>query len=321
MRRLIIAAVLLALAAPACLKRIDHAQNKKRSVKNELRYGPIEAYGARCDHEKWDVPYAPDQPYSKDLTLDVYWNDHEGAVPVIINIHGGAWEVGDKRSLDAVFRSKFIANRGYVVMSINYRMKPEVPIQTQVEDVFGAVIWAKENAAKFGGDPERVGVTGGSAGGHLTTMVAWASDDPYFVPTSHANSQYRPDVKAAVPLYGVYDLEELLSLGNDYLKPITYSYFTGAKGKDEQAEIFAHVSPKNHLRPGLPPTFFICGDRDEFDLYHDAQAYSERLRELNVPTGLYTARGEIHAFELDYYTPNSKEAMEATVAWFDQYLK
>jgi acetyl esterase/lipase len=321
MKKWAVVLVACLVATSGCLKAYDRTMNQRRAVKNHLEYGPMELYGAKCDHELWDVPYAPGLPYSKYLTLDVYWNEHEGPAPIVIQVHGGGWEVGDKRSLESVFKSKYLTAHGYVVMSVNYRMKPEVPIQKQVEDVMAAVIWAKENAARFGGDPNKVGVTGGSAGGHLTAMIAWASNDPYFKPTSPGSTAYRADVKAAVPFYGVYDLEELLMLHNEYLRPITYSYFTGKRDKQEQNKVLLHVSPKYHLRKDLPPTFFICGDRDEFDIYHDAQTFTEQLRELGVPTGLYTAQGAKHAFDLDYGTQNTKEAMEAMVGWFDKYLK
>jgi acetyl esterase/lipase len=268
-----------------------------------------------------DIAFAPDEPGAELLTLDVYYNDHDGLQPIIVNIHGGGWIMGDKEATTLVFRSKYLAGRGYVVASVNYRLLPDYPIHLQVEDVMGAVIWIKENAAEFGADPARVGVTGSSAGGHLAAMVAWAGNDPFFTPTGHADSEYDSDVLAAVPFYGVYDMERQLDQGKVILK-----YFTGArrllrmKG-EERDEYLGHISPKHHLSPDVPPTLFVCGDQDEFGLYPDSVDYAKRLEELGVDTGLYTARGAKHSFDIYYAEDYTQEAMEATVAWFDRYLK
>ena len=313
--------LILAALLPACSKHLAQALEKKTAKDSFMMYGPMEFYGARSEHVVTDVPYAANEPYSRDLTLDVYWNDHSGKAPIVVNIHGGGWMIGDKQAANSVYRSKYLAARGYVVANVNYRMLPGAPIQTQVEDVMGAVIWMKENAARFGADPCRVGVTGGSAGGHLTVMVAWASDDPYFQPTGHSASAYRADVKAAVPFYAALELEEALGLGNEDLKPWSEAYFTRTARASDRALIFEHISPKNHLSKNIPPTFFICGTQDEFGFYHDALAYRDRLLELGVPTGLYSALGAPHGFDARYGEKYSTEALKATADWFDKYLK
>ncbi len=304
-----------------CLKKYAAIQETKASKKAYFEYGPIEFHGARAEHTLTDIPYARSEQYSEYLTADLYWNDHDAPMPIVINIHGGGWEIGDKRMSNSVFRAKYLAARGYLVISVNYRMLPAVPIQTQVEDVMGAVIWAKENAAEYGGDPEKIGVMGGSAGGHLTTMVAWASDDDFFTPTGHADSELDSDVLAAVPFYPAIDLEQTLALENEYLAPVSHAYFTKTRDEDERAELFEHIAPKYQMDADLPPTFFVCGDEDDFNIYPDVVAFEKKLGELGVETGLYTAPGGKHGFDTLHGEQYSQEAMEATAAWFDKYLK
>jgi len=323
---MVVALLASALISIGCLKKTYELQNKRAVRKNYQEYGELAGYGARCDHVEKDIAYAPGEPGSEFLTLDVLWNEHEGIQPIIVQIHGGAWEVGDKTALNSRFRSLFLANHGYVVVNVNYRMLPHHPIKTQVEDVMGAVIWAKEHAADYGADPDRVGVVGGSAGGHLTAMVAWASDDEFFSPTGHEDSDYDSDVLAAVPFYGVFDLEDTLASypyrkKESGLKSISYRYFTGAKKGPARDELFRHISPKRHLDASVPPTYFVCGDEDNFYLYPQSVEYENRLRELGVPTGLYTAEGAKHGFDVHYGEDYSIEAMEKTLEWFDRYLK
>jgi len=92
---------------------------------------------------------------------------------------------GTKENHNKVYVSKVMAANNYVVFSINYRLLPEARLKKQAEDCMAAVIWVKEHAREYGGDPDRIGVIGGSAGGHLGALVAWASDDPWFTPTGY----------------------------------------------------------------------------------------------------------------------------------------
>jgi len=304
-----------------CIEKGVEVYRSGWDAKTRKKYGPMEKWGARCDKTVKDITYAPGEPGAERLTLDVYYNDHEGLMPIIVNIHGGGWRIGDKDQTNQVFRSKYIANSGYVVANVNYRLLPDYPILTQVEDVMGAVIWIKEHAAEYGADPARVGVAGGSAGAHLAAMVAWASDDPFFKPTSQAESKYDGDALAAVPFYGAYDLEKAMR-ENFFL-----TRFTGlnsvrkiikSPGGDK---LIRHISPKYHVSPDMPPTFFICGDKDGFGLYPDSVNFEKYLREQGVETGLFTAKGGKHGFDIQYAADITQQAMKATVAWFDRYLK
>jgi acetyl esterase/lipase len=319
--RFILAAVVL-LAAVSCInKAYKKVVVDKQSTEAFYDFGPIEEHGARCDNEVRGINYASGVPGSGALVLDVYWNEHEGLQPALVQIHGGAWLVGDKQGINSMFRSKYLAGRGYVVFNVNYRMLPDFPLQDQVNDVMGAVVWVKEHAEEYGADPSKVGVLGGSAGGHLTAMVAWASDDPFFSPTGHAGSEYDPDVQAAVPYYGVFDLEEMLTLKRDRLENVSMRFFTGMEEGPERDELVRHISPKYHVDSGLPPTLFICGDKDDFGLYPQSVRFEKMLEEQGVTTDLFTSKGSVHGFDNRYGEEASIEAVEAARKWFDRHLK
>jgi acetyl esterase/lipase len=113
-------------------------------------------------------------------TFDEYVPPGKGHVrPALIYIHGGAWQGGDKAEADAW--APQIADRGYVVLSINYRLAPKDPWPAQLDDCQAAVRYFRANAAALDVDPQRIGVFGGSAGGHLASMTALV-DDPKVSP-------------------------------------------------------------------------------------------------------------------------------------------
>ncbi len=101
--------------------------------------------------------------------------------PVIYYIHGGAWTFGDKRQQGRPMLHEFVS-RGWVVVAINYRLAPQYPWPAQIEDATRALGWIKTNIASYGGDPDRVVVAGGSAGGHLASLLALSSEDPAWRP-------------------------------------------------------------------------------------------------------------------------------------------
>ena len=297
----------LALSAPAYAK------------KKPVPPGPHEAYDARAEIVVKDVPYVPGSKNPKHR-LDVYSNPHEGLWPAVVMIHGGGWIKGTKSYDNKVWICQVLANHGYVVFTIDYRLAPWTKLQGQAEDAMSAVIWVKEHAREYGGDPTRVGVTGGSAGGHLGALVAWASDDPYFVPTGRKGSDLDSDVRAAALFYPVLDLDQTLQENTKGFTPVARLLLVGKVGKSYRKAL-DHLSPSNELDASDPPTLFLTGDADELDLYPQSVAYAEKLKALGIDGRLYTAHGKMHGFTWQYWEPESTGAVAAAVKLFDQYLK
>jgi len=279
--------------------------------------GPHEDFGARAEIVEKDVPYVESMPDNKRLWLYVYSNPHEGLWPVAVMIHGGGWMEGDKSMDNKVYICKVLAKNGYVVFNVNYRLLPEVRIKKQAEDVMAAVIWAKEHAEEYGGDPSRVGVMGGSAGGHLGALVAWASDDDWFIPTGDPISDYDSDVKAAALYYPVIDLERTLWEVTWILAPTARHLLIGP-GKREKLK---HLSPHNHVDETVPPTLFLTGDADELKLYPQSVEYSQALLDLGVDSKVYTAPGKKHGFTWNYWEDESVQSDREIVEFFDKHVR
>jgi len=305
--RAMIAAVAMALIFTACA-----AQKKPE--------GPSQNYGnPKAELIVRDVPYVPSMPHDKKLRLDVYSNPHEGLQPVMVMIHGGAWVKGTKLYENKVWICKIVANNGYVVFSIDYRLVPEVSLKQQAEDAMAAVIWVKSHAREYGGDPERVGVMGGSAGGHLALLVAWASNDPYFHPTGY-QGPLNSSVKVAAVYYPVVDVDETLRVNGKGLGPLAHLLFYRRVGQPYH-EMDQHLSPIHHLNKDCVPTMFLTGDADELGLYPQSVAAVDKLKSLGVDAELYTAHGMKHGFTWNWWDPEAIGSTVALVKFVDKYLK
>ncbi len=114
-----------------------------------------------------DISYLNDA--HKLQALDIYTPAKTGSRPVLIYIHGGAWKIGDKRS--GAKHAHFYTNQGIVFVSVNYRMLPKFKHPTFVEDIAASIKWVTDNIHNYGGDRNKIVLTGHSAGAHLAALV------------------------------------------------------------------------------------------------------------------------------------------------------
>ena len=146
-----------------------------------IRYGPHRVNVADIWHRA-------------DLPLD-------GKAPVVLQVPGGAWAIGMRRP-QAYPMLSHLAEHGWICVSIAYRVSPRNTWPAHIVDVKRALAWVKENIADYGGDPDFVAITGGSAGGHLTALAALTPNEPEWQP---GFEDADTSVVAAVPIYGRYD--------------------------------------------------------------------------------------------------------------------
>jgi acetyl esterase/lipase len=148
------------------------------------------------------VPYGP---HGRHNTLDV-WASPDirpgDKAPVLIQVHGGGWVYGDTRNQAYPLMDR-LRTAGWVCVPIAYRLSPKAAWPDHIVDVKRAIAWVKEHIAEYGGDPDFVVITGGSAGGHLSALAALSANEPEFQP---GFEDADTSVRAGVPFYGVYDL-------------------------------------------------------------------------------------------------------------------
>ena len=208
------------------------------------------------------------------LQLDLYLpKDRTKATPAIIFIHGGAWKSG-KRG-DMKFYCVKFAEKGYVTATLTYRLMNEAPFPAPVQDVKCAVRWLRANAAKYKVDPERIVVSGNSAGGHLSMMIGY-SDDPS-LEGSGGNNDVSSRVCAVVDFYGPTDLT------TDFAKnqPLVQQ-FIGGKTFDEAPDAYKLASPLFHLTRDDPPTLIFHGTIDSTVPIVQADKLADKLKELGI---------------------------------------
>lgn len=223
-----------------------------------------------------DVAYA-DEGGMRNL-LDIY-RPKAGVenAPVLFQIHGGGWVVGHKRQ-QALPLLVDLASRGFVCVSANYRLSPHAKFPEHLLDVKRALIWIREHIREYGGDPDCVIVTGGSAGGHLASLVALTPNLPEYQP-GHENVD--TSVQGCIPLYGLYDLDG--AVGSQVPAGILQLWETRImkhKRADNPAA-FRQASPIAHIHADAPPFFVIHGTHDTMIPAHAGRRFAAALREVS----------------------------------------
>ena len=216
--------------------------------------------------------------------------------PALMQIHGGGWVIGDKREQGLPLLGHMAA-QGWVGFNVNYRLSPGVAFPDHLIDLKRGLAWIRKHAADFGVDPNFICVTGGSAGGHLTALMALTQGEARFQPGFESADT---SLAAAVPFYGIYDFTPEGAFGADadifakFLEPMLIKAFF-----EEEPERFREASPVHHVHPDAPPFLVIHGDRDTLAPVADARRFVERLRAVSQQPVLYAEmQGAQHAFEI-----------------------
>jgi acetyl esterase/lipase len=252
----------------------------------------------------------------KTQRLDVYRPEPPAAPgtlrPAVLQIHGGGWVLGDKREQGLVLLKHLAAN-GWVGFNANYRLGPVATFPDQLVDVKRALAWIREHADEYGIDPNFIIVTGGSAGGHLASLVALTPNDPEYQPGfEHADTS----VAAAVPFYGVYDFTNRHGWMNEGFLPLFLEPLVMKASVVDEPEKFAKASPVDRIHADAPPFMIIHGSNDTLAPVEAARDFAERLRAVSdAPVVYLELKGAQHAFEV---FPSIRA--NAVVAAVDQFL-
>jgi len=238
-----------------------------------------------------------ESPSSK-WKLDAYFDssNSERGRPVLIYIHGGGWKIGDKaeHGIPLLFH---MASKGWICFTINYRLSPKYKWPAHIIDCKRAIAWVKQNAERFGGSPDFVAISGGSAGGHLATLAALTPNDPAFEPNLDLDSCV---VNACVSLYGVYDFYDRNRLWPfNFKKYITNNVLDPERAKDP--EEYQLASPMDRIATQTQiPFFAIHGDFDELvpvESCHDFLSQFQKIAK-EAPTTYLELPGAHHAFDM-----------------------
>ena len=230
------------------------------------------------------------------LKLDVYRPEAETDEPrpAVVQLHGGAWVTGSRKHQGIPLLNHLAAN-GWVGFNVNYRLSPYATWPDHAIDVKRAIAWIREHAAEYDVDPSFVAITGGSAGGHICAFVALTAGDAELQP---GFEDADTSVAAAVPFYGVYDMEDADSIQVPALHWLLQRYVFKA-WRSESPELFRAASPVHRVHADAPPFLVIHSDRDSLVPVEDAHKFVHALREASRNPVLYAEmRGGQHAFDV-----------------------
>lgn len=244
------------------------------------------------------------------LKLDIYkLKKQKNPAPVLIFIHGGAWRTG-KRSDYLPYLIDF-AKQGYVTATVSYRLVKKAKFPAAVKDVKCAVKWIREHADEYLIDPDKIAVIGGSAGGHLSMMIGYSSDETEFNGECACDS-LSSRVQAVVNLYGPSDLTTEYALSRrevtDFIEP---SY-------DEAPEMYRKASPIFFITPDDPPTLIFQGTIDELVPVRQADMLKKKLDEVGVPGEYHRLKGWPHT--MDIAEPVHRYCKYHMNAFFEKYI-
>jgi len=218
----------------------------------------------------------------------------KGKAPVLVQVHGGAWTMGQKEG-QAETLMAHLAERGWVCVTTNYRLSPRATWPDLIVDVKKALAWVKQNIAEHGGDPDFVVITGGSAGGHLASLAALTPHVTEFQPGFEGADT---SVAAAVPFYGVYDFVNRHGTSRSDIEGFLAKYVLKSKLADDRPR-WEQASTISHVGPHAPPFFVLHGTNDSLVPVEQARTFVDELRKASLRPVVYAEMpGAQHAFEI-----------------------
>jgi len=232
-----------------------------------------------------------------------------GPFPGVVFIHGGAWSSGSKADFQR--QASYLATRGYVCVSINYRLSAEAPYPAALYDAKAAVRWMRANAAKYGIDPNRLAAAGGSSGGQLAAMLGTTG----LVKTLEGdagNSGYSSRVQAVVAFNPLTDFVSAIekTQNPEAVTKAVYAFLGGPLEK--VPEVYVEASPIAHVSTDSASFLLLHGTADTTLPFSQSVEMREALQSVGIRAELYSAQGGNHGFFNfpPFYEPALKRMQE-----------
>lgn len=249
------------------------------------------------------------------LVMDMYWpNEGTGPFPLVVYVHGGGWSSGDKTENLQQY-VKQLTPKGIAVAAVNYRLAKDSAFPAMIEDVKCAIRHLRANAKTYAIDPDRIGAFGGSAGGHLVSLLGTADASAGWDKGAYQDTS--SSVAAVVEFFGPTDLREPFN-GND--EEILQNVF-----KQTAYEDMGFASPITYITPNDPPFLIFHGEEDSLVPISQSETFSEALRAAGIDVTFVRVANAGHSFrpinESKPTSPTVPEIAAQMSAWFAEKLK
>lgn len=231
--------------------------------------------------------------HGRALCVDLYEPESKTPLPVVLWIHGGGWEYGDK-GFELFLRP--LTRRGFAVASVQYRLSSGAKYPAQIDDCRAAFRWLRGDARNYNLEPREMFVAGASAGGHLAALVGL--------------EEGKGRVKAVFLMYPPTDLPAFPN--RDHRKGLIPLLLGGSV--NEKRRLAEEASPVNHVGPGAPPFLIFHGDKDTLVPISQSKELDAKLRAAGIESKLVVEPGKGHGFGL------TKEQLNQVAAFFRAHL-
>lgn len=268
----------------------------------------------------FDVPYIKDG--DKAQRLDIYYPEQPATapLPLIVHIHGGGWMGGNKYPCDA----RRMTTQGYIVASVEYRFSQTAKFPAQVQDCQAAIRWLRANAQHYHIDVEKVGVMGGSAGGHLSALVGVTGGKHVFAPIG-GNEEQSDAVQCVCDIFGPKNFGSVMEQAekDKNVKNVfkfntpsdPYSELIGANLSDKEKT--AAVSPITYVDKNSPPFLILHGTHDALVPFAQSEEFATAMEKQGRQVWLQKFPGAGHGGAA-FGKPSVIFLMKA---FFDKHLK
>lgn len=296
----LIPGLVLACWLVACLETTTNAQRGRRRVDTE-----------NTTVHKGLSYHSDETPRHQ---LDLYLPKSNSPTPLIVWIHGGGWRAGSKDGGAPGMGT--LLGKGFAVACINYRLSTDATFPSQIEDCKAAIRWLKTHAEQYNLDPQRLGVFGSSAGGHLAALVGTSGGvDPF---EKGENLKVDSRVQAVCDFYGPTDLEA-------FVKTPGYERHAEANSPEalllggtvaEKPEVAQTANPITYVSKDDPPFLIVHGTKDGTVPPGQSELLFESLEEHGVPVHWHELEGAGHGGPA-FADP---EVLEMVVSFFEKRL-
>lgn len=262
-----------------------------------------------------DLTYCTSEDGTK-LKMDLYLpQTPDGASPVVVYVHGGGWMSGSKN--DEIAHTFFgeLTHRGYLVASLNYRLAPKYKFPAQIEDVKCAIRHLRANAAEHNLDPDRIGAMGGSAGGHLVSLLGATEASVGWDNGMYAEQSSR--IQAVIDMYGPMDIAALFENSS---QSIIEQVFGASSNTDPLLESY---SPLAYITPDDPPFMILQGDLDGVVPAEQSILLRDHLEASGVPVEYVLVKNAGHGLRPKggEMQPSIEQVVQIVADFFDQSLR
>lgn len=285
----------------------------------------LELTGADVSHIRrkyLDVVYANSSPTQM---LDIYLPATGGPFPIVLHLHGGAFEIGGRRDLHVLTWLRGL-DHGYAVVSVDYRLSGEAVFPAGLQDAKAAIRWLRAHGSEYGLDSDRVAAVGGSSGGNYAAMLCVTAGEALFDDPALGNGEYASDIQAAVDMFGPTDFLKMDEhLTANHLGPADHSAGTSPESRylgapiTEVPEKVRLANPITYVHKGMPPILIQHGTADCTVPVQQSIEFARAIEERVGPD-----RFELDIFEggvHDDLVFDSDENMARVFGFIDRHLK